>query len=311
MTSVKKFTLKRIVVVIITAVVLFSALSFGATKLIYDGIFQRYDETVPVPAALQTMVQQRQTVSYPSGEYQLTGHLYRSTQGGGLVVWIPGFHAGADSYLWQIQSLLERGWSVFAFDPTGSCASEGKDQVGFAQILQDLEATLKYVENTEYFGYNELVLLGHSRGGYAAACALQSGYKIDAVVTVSAVDSTMDGVMSRAVEQAGPLVYGNYGFLWLYQTLLFGAQQVDLRASDCVAASDVPVLVIHGAADRQVPMDRYSLISHRDQITAPQVQYLIWDQPGSSGHTDLLFDQQGRANADLMAQICRFLKQST
>jgi hypothetical protein len=40
------------------------------------------------------------------------------------------------------------------------------------------------------------------------------------------------------------------------------------------------------------------------------VEYLLLDQPGQSGHTDLLFQGSNSANEDLMAQISVFLEES-
>lgn len=282
-----------------------SAANMAATKLVYDRIYTRVaPEVTPVPEELQPMVRGRELLSYPSGENQLTGYLYRA-QGGqdALVILAPGYHAGADSYLWQTKGLLDRGWSVLAFDPTGWGASQGDSLVGFSQVLVDLEQTLNYVEKCEYFGYTNLVLLGHSQGGYAVCCALEYDERICAAVSVSGVNSPMEGVMGATAAYTGPLAYGNYGFLWAYQALLFGPQRVNLRADRQIARGSVPVLVVHGEQDTQVPSHRYSIFSHREQIPQGQAEYLVCDQ----GHTDLLFDETGRENRELMDSIHRFL----
>lgn len=307
-TSVKKSQLKRIAVIIITILFAFSAVSMVATKLIYDGIFDRYEEPQPVPAELSAMVEQRQLHRYPSGENTLTGYYYPSDQPEslGLVVLVPGFHAGGDSYLWQIRSLLDYGWSVFTFDTTGSFRSEGDDQVGFPQAVLDLEATLKYIEKSQNFGYNDLILMGHSRGGYAACCALTMDHHIAAVVSVSGVNSAMEGVMQLSCNTIGPVAYGNYGFLWLYQVMLFGDDTLNQQACDAISQSDVPVLVVHGTRDEDIPVDSSSVISHKEEMTSGNVEYLL--RP--AGHTDLLYDADGTANDELMYEIHSFLIRS-
>lgn len=311
MISEKKSLMKR-VLVIIAVIILVSAACLLTTKLVYDGIFHRYDVVAQIPEQLAPVVAGRQVQTYLSGENRLTGYLYRCPEATGrdaLVILAPGFHAGADDYLWQISSLLDRGWSVFAYDGTGSCRSEGESTVGFPQSVLDLEATLKYVENCQRFGYNSIVVLGHSQGGYAACCSLDRFPQISAVVTVSGVNSAMEGVMGPAAEYVGPLAYGNYGFLWLYQAMLFGTRTVDLEAAEEISDSDVPVLVIHGADDEQIPADRLSILSHRDEIDPEGVTYILWDKPGESGHTDLLFSPEGTANEELMEQIHGFLSE--
>lgn len=312
MNTNKKSLIKRISIIIITVLVVFSIISMTATVIIYDSIFARYDGTqTKIPVSLTQMVNVRERKEYPSGENQLTGYLYRNSGEANkntLIIVAPGFHAGADDYLWQIKSLLDYGWSVFAFDTTGSFNSEGKSHVGFSQELLDMEATIKYVEKNNRFGYNNIVLLGHSRGGYAACCTLAlKKYNISAVVAISGVNSSMEGVIGAATEYVGPLAYGNYGFLWLYQTMIFGSETVNLSADEAISQSDVPVFIVHGSNDEEVPLKKYSIISHRDDITSDNVEYFICRERNQNGHVSLLFDKDGTANDKLMAEINNFL----
>lgn len=307
--SAKKFNWKRISVIIITVFFVFSAVSLVVTKAIYDSIFGRYDTPVSVPQELEELVENRQICQFNSGENLLTGYYYAPEDPStayGLVLLAPGFHAGGDSYLWQIESLLSYGWGVFTFDATGTLRSEGENQVGFPQMVLDLEAALKYVEKEKTFGYNELVLMGHSRGAYAACCLLAQDWDIGAVISVSGVNSAMEGIMQTSVNTVGAVSYGNYGSLWLYQTLLFGMDTASLQADEILAESDVPVLVIHGTEDDQFPTDKASIISYADDIPASNVEFLLWE----GGHTDLLFDADGTANDQLMATIHNFLIRS-
>ena len=314
MASGKKSVLKRVLIIILAVLVVHCAGSMVATKLIYDSIFSRYAGEITEPAPeLRDTVSNCETLFYQDGELTLAGYLYRCRNENArdtLVVLAPGFHAGAEDYLWQTKALLERGWSVFAFDPAGSCESSGDSYVGFPQEVLDLNATLEYIEENDRFGYQSLALLGHSRGGYAAGCVLSYGHDIDAVVTVSGVNSAMEGIMGYSASAIGPLAYGNYGFLWLYQAMLFGPEVTNLSAHEQIMDSGVPTLVIHGSGDVDFPMEKNSIFSHREQICTPAVEYLTCDQPGQNGHTDLLFDPSGGANELLMTQISDFLERS-
>ena len=266
MVSAKKFRLKRILIIIATVIFAFSAISLVVTKFIYDSIFARHDVPVDTPAALTEMVAGRSIHKYHSGDNELTGYYYPKEDGLGLVVLVPGFNAGADDFLWQIQSLQELGWAVFTFDTTGCCNSQGKNQVGFSQPVLDLEFTLKYIEKHQQFGYNDLVLMGHSQGGYAVCCALAGGYPVSAVVCISGVNSAMEGVMQMSTDAIGKVAYGNYGFLWLYQAILFGSDVLDQEACEAISQSQVPVLIVHGEQDSQIPLEEASVISHKDHI---------------------------------------------
>lgn len=311
MASVKKFNLKRVLIILLIVIFAFCATSMVATKIIYDSIFVRYDGTpVEVPVQLADMVESRENRDFLSGENKLSGYLYRceeASANGNLVLIAPGFHAGADNFLWQVRSLLDYGWSVFIFDATGHCNSEGDSAVGFPQLLSDVESALNYIENNDRFGYNNIVLFGHSQGGYAVTCALSSDFDISAVVSVSGLNSAMDGIIGKAKSFAGPVVYGNYGFLWLYQVMLFGGDVANRSAVDAINESGVPVLIVHGTGDTAVPMDQFSIISYSEDITSDSVAYVICDEPEQDGHTDLLFDTDGTANDELMERINTFL----
>ena len=309
MISAKKSRFKRISIAIITVFFVICAFSLVLTKLVYDSIFARYDAFANIPHALSATEQERQTCQFPSGENLLTGYYYRApqpNQENAMIVLVPGFHAGGDDYLWQIHELLEYGWSIFTFDTTGTLRSEGENQVGFSQSLLDLEAALKYLRENQLFGYAELVLMGHSRGAYAACCALAQEKDIAAVVSISGVNSPMEAIMQMSIQSVGAVSYCNYGFLWLYQASLFGADALDQNAAQAISDSTIPVLVVHGKQDTQIPPDAGSIFSHRAQISSSQVEYLLWD----AGHTDILCDADGTANNALLSHIHEFLLRS-
>lgn len=318
--------------IVITILLLFIIGSFAMTKIIYDGIFKRYDVEAEVPDALRSLIELRESVTFYSGDYELQGYLYSAAvipnnerddgaisktdgtkyddvnypviSGTPLVVIVPGFHAESDNYLWQVQSLLDYGYDVFIFDATGSGESGGNSYIGFSQELFDLDAALSYIEAT--YNYKNVFLLGHSRGGYAACGMLDTEHEITAVVSVSGINSAMEAVIGSAENYVGPLAYGNYPLLWLYQVSLFDEDTVSLQADDCISNSEVPTLVVQGNEDDTAPMDAGSIYSHKDEITSDHVEYYVCDVPGQNGHTDLLFDPDGTANDVLMETIDTF-----
>ena len=314
MLSAKKSVFKRILITVIIAILVFSIISLAATKFIYDGIFARVDSPeIKIPTELTDMVSNRQEQQYYSEQTRLTGYLYacdNPNNKNSLIVLAPGFNAGADSYLWQISELVDLGWSVFAFDPSGCYSSSGESSVGFAQEVLDLSATLFYIEKNNRFGYNDIALLGHSRGGYAACCVLAEDYDISAVISISGVNSAMEGVLSTSSNYIGNLAYTNYGFLWLYQAILFGTETLNLKANEEIAKSKVPVLIVHGEKDNKVPLNKYSIISYKDEIDSKNVEYYICCEKDKNGHTNLLFDEDGSANNLLITQINEFLIRS-
>lgn len=305
MISVKKFHYKRISVIILAILFSFCLCSLVVTKLVYDHIFTRYEVSPEIPAPLQSTVDTRRICQFASGDAMLTGYYYAAqpNEADALVVFVPGFHAGGDDYLWQIRELMDYGWDVFTFDTTGTFRSQGESQIGFSQSLLDLQAALDYLNTQQKFGHSQLVLMGHSRGAYAVCCALPQAQDVAAAVSISGVNSAMESVMESSVQAAGPVSYGNYGFLWLYQASIFGADTLNLEAADAISQTDTPVLVIHGSQD---PSTSASIFSHQSQILSPQVEYLLYD----AGHTDVLYDPDGTASDGMICQIHEFLLRS-
>ena len=62
--------------IIITILLLFIIGSFAMTKIIYDGIFKRYDIEAEVPDALRSLIELRESVTFYAGDYELQGYLY-------------------------------------------------------------------------------------------------------------------------------------------------------------------------------------------------------------------------------------------
>lgn len=285
MISVKKNKLKRVLAIVIITVITLTAMSWVVTKIVYDSIFTRYDGDI-------------QTVSFASKHSygELCGYLY-GDGGRALIVLAPGFHAEVGDYIEVIEHFTASGYGVFAFDPLGHGESGGNSSVGFCREITDLNETIKYIEKNNRFGYNDIVLFGHSRGGYAVSCGDYDKDDVAAVVTVGGVNSAMDGVVGLSTTYVGPLAYGNYLGLYAYQRLLFGKELVSLSADECIQKSGVPTLIIHGRDDKTVPIDKYSIMSCSEDITRDGVEFI----ETSGGHVDILFKE------DLLADIVDFI----
>ena len=304
MVSFNKKSFIKVCKVIIISILSTIVIMFSLTKVIYDSTFERYDSSVKVDTALQDIVKSRKLYPFKSGDNTLSGYYYKGTLDG-LVILSPGYNSSVDEYLWQIKSLNDFGWSVFAYDSTGCCSSGGESTVGFPQEILDLRAAIEYIESDKNFVYNDLMLFGHSRGGYAA-CGVMNEYDITAVVTVSGLNSCMEAVIQPVADKIGFLAYGNYPMLWAYQSMLFGSDVVEISASEEISKSDSEVLVVHGTNDKQLSTEKYSIYSYKDEITSNKVEYYLCEEDGSSGHTDLLFDPNGGENKKLMSVVNDF-----
>lgn len=289
----------QIIIIIIFCVIL----SFIITKVVYDKVFDSncaYYECADIGYEFID-------INLKTDDGIIYGRLYPGHRSA-MVVIAPGFNADTRDYLLQTENLLNHGFGVFIFDPTGSGNSTSDSSIGFAQEIIDLDTVLKYIETKENFGYNNILLLGHSRGGYAV-CSVLNRHDITAAVSVSGLNSGMDGIISSSVNQIGEIAYINYPMLWVYQNILFG-EASGISASEEIEKASVPVLIVQGSDDDVCGTENYSIYAHRNEIDSDSVEYCLCDTPGQNGHTDLLFNGEGAVNAELMETINNFYDRS-
>lgn len=281
---------------IITVVILIGCFGIGSmilVKVLYDQQFVR----VEVPEFSRYLRfsdldgYEYQSVSFRSGANTLQGYLFGYPSEQGLVVIAHGMGGGAESDLAEILFFVDQGWSVFAYDCTGTYASDGDSMMGLAQSVIDLDAALKYIRTNSDLQHLPVMLYGHSWGGYAVATVLNFNHDAAGVVTIAGFNSPNTMLLEQAVQMLGPLAYIEYPFMWLYQTILFG-KEAHLTAVDGINKAGVPVMVVHGTKDRTVSFDSASIISKREMITNPNVVYKVCDQEGKNGHNNLFMSDR-------------------
>lgn len=304
--SKKNKSKKKIILEIVMLVVLFVVFSNAiATRIIYDMIFARYDGKPDFDLApYEEIIASGVSLNIPEGDETLRGYFYDIEDESGLMIIAPGLHAGAMDYIPVTDYFVQSGWDVLAFDPLGCCASTGKSTRGFSQEVADMEAVLKYV--TTNMNGEKMCLFGHSRGGFAACSMLGTRYDIKAVISVSGINSAMEAIIGLSERYVGKIANVNYFNLWAYQSMLFGIEAMKTRVDELIEKSNVPVLIIQGSADKTAPTNKFSIYSYKDKIEAKNVEYILCEDDGRNGHTDLMFDEVG-VNDELMERITVFL----
>ena len=234
-------------------------------------------------------------MAFPSGGATLQGYYFEGSKG--LVLLTPGFHSVALDYLPVIRALNARGWAVFAFDATGTGQSGGEDQAGFPQILRDARAARDFLLASDRLGHGALLLLGHSRGAYGAAGALDGA---DGAALVSGVNSAMEAQTQPLSNLLTLPACGTWPVLWALQALAFGVD-AQFDAAAALAGSDFPALVIQGMGDTTAPPAHHSLWAHRAEFEREGVELLAME----GGHTDVLYSN-GTANEAAVDALCDF-----
>ena len=296
--------MKRVGIIILSILLLFSTISMIIVVIVYNGQFPRFnrhDTSVTADLRYEDLQQRypRSLVRFESGKNELQGYVYGEANSLGLVVVSHGLGGGADSYLPEITYFVDQGWRVFAYDATGSFDSEGKTARGFPQSLLDLRAALTFLGKQEQFQALPVLLFGHSWGGYASAAVLDGRQEIAGVVTASAPNSPMEMILEQGERMMGGFIDSQAPFLWLYQRLLFG-EAASVQVVDAINQTDVPVLILHGTADDQVSYDGSAIIAKMNRITNPNAIAIPMDEPGRNGHNNLF---RSAASAEYVDEI--------
>lgn len=310
----KKRRIGRILLyVILVLIVLFAGLAMGGMKLTYDEQFGRFER--PDPAVTTEMrfsdltgLYPQELVTFYSGKNRLQGYLYHNPLSPGLIVVAHGLGGGADSYLPQITYFLDQGWSVFAYDATGSYDSEGEGVGGFPQGILDLDAALTYLASRPDLRGLPLLLFGHSWGGYSVVNVLHFGHDVAGVVSIAAPNSSMEIMMEQGSQMLGSVMQVLRPFVWLYERIVFG-RTASLTAVDAINKSMVPVMIIHGTGDQVVRIDGSAIINKRGQITNPHAKFVVLDEENRNGHNNILQSIEAQAYANELNAELRQISQ--
>ena len=282
---------KIVGIVLLSALIIFCVASMIVVQVLLDDTFSR---TEPCEPGLTSQMlyedvadrYDREAVSFLSGENRLTGHLYGVGSPQGLVVISHGLGGGEGSYLMEALYFVDHGYQVLCYSNTGCWDSEGKNCIGLNQSVLDLDAALTWVEGESRFDGVPVFLYGHSWGGYAVAAVLHFDHDVAASASVAGFNKAMPMIMEWGGRMIGPLIYAEYPFIWINQKLTFG-ETFELTAVDAINGTDTPVLILHGDEDATVGYDTVSIISQKDQITNPNVEYIVRSGEGQNGHNSL------------------------
>ena len=227
------------------------------------------------------------TVHFQSGKALLTGYLFNTTNSNGLIVIAHGLSGGSETYLPQIMYFVDKGWSVFSYDCTGSFHSEGVSTVGLAQSVLDLESALRFIENVPELSNLPIMLYGHSWGGYAVTAILNLKQNIKASVSLSGYNSpneVLTYMLKKLTKGSWISIFAfiSRPFIYIFHKVIFG-RNATIAAIHGINTSNIPVMIIHGLKDNVIDIDGPSIISKKRQITNQNIVYEVT----KGGHFDV------------------------
>lgn len=190
----------------------------------------------------------------------------------GTVVYLHGIADNRGSAIGAIERLLPKGFDVVAYDSRAHGTSDG-DRCTYGYFeKRDLQRVI------DQLGVDHVIVIGHSLGGAVALQAAAVEPRIRAVVAVSSFSDLKTIATERAF----------YFPAWSLAPAFARAERDgnfvvdDVSPVRAAAAISVPVLLVHGAADRNTPPSHSARVfdalpGSKRLITVP-----------NAGHNDVL-----------------------
>ena len=209
-----------------------------------------------------------------SGNNKLKGYYYKSLDSKGLVISAHGMTSQSDSTDLAYQNyFVSNGYSLFSFDFTSHGKSQGNSLNGLQQAAFDVKACYDFIfENNLY--ENNIILIGHSLGGYGVAAALNLGVKANYLITFSAFDNPYDTMIRYSKNAVGDIINLTLPTFYITSKLRYG-DNIYLSASEGIKKSNIKALVIHGSNDNNIPIDDSSLLSHVTNLENVNKEILV------------------------------------
>lgn len=280
---------RRMLKLILIAFIVYSVVAFLFVGVNFYLVFHRF-ETPAYSRFLEyddvSDAYKREEVQIISGKNKLQGYLYGRDNTKGIILLCHGVFSGARSYMGEALYFADNGYQVLAFDYTGYCNSEGKGARGLYQAVRDLDAAITFAEQDSRFCDGPLFLYGHSWGGYAVTTILSYDHDIKGVVSVSGFNEPQEIILEWAEKEIGSAACLVKPYVSIVQRLWVG-RDCNVKAVDAINGCDTPIMIVHGVADDVVSYTKAGIIAHKDEITNPNVVYLIRDGEKQNDHTNL------------------------
>lgn len=166
-----------------------------------------------------------------------------------IVIFFHGIGAGHTSYSHEIAEIAKQGYTVFAYDNTGSMLSGGQSIENIAVAARDQKDFFHYLDTREDARDLPRYAIGHSWGGYAALISLQQQYRVDKCVSLSGFYSAPDMAIA-----AVPALAKFKGSIASFLRKNYGIEAI-ANGIDLAKNPNKKVLYIQGDKDEQVSFD--------------------------------------------------------
>lgn len=169
------------------------------SKVYIDKFVCRYDKEVGVPyysyEDFKGLQQEEYSFNNSKGiEIHYFYYYYDNYREDKIVLFLPGMGPGHCSYMAEIETLSKRGYKVLTLDYTGCGYSKGKYLGTMNAPTRDTMDLLDHLKLDK-----ELILVGHSLGGFTALKVLSLRDEINKAVVMSPI-ITIESMVIKAAE---------------------------------------------------------------------------------------------------------------
>lgn len=177
----------------------------------------------------------------------------KATQPAPLVVAMHGWGANASTLSAILGPLLQAGMAVVLFDAANHGESSAEDFSSLPRFAEDLGAVLQALRQVQAVDARRIALLGHSVGAGAVLLHAARAGGVKAIVSLSAFAHPRE-MMERWMQAQ------HIPRRWVGTAILEHVQEVIGERFDHIAPLhqlpriECPVLLVHGAQDRTVPL---------------------------------------------------------
>lgn len=198
---------------------------------------------------------QRVTFSAADGMH-LVGIFLQGTNGATIVL-LHGFGRSKEQLLPQANALNKAGFNVFMFDFRGAGESGGKYLTFGGREHLDLVAAIEFLKHRPGMNLDKLGVLGFSMGGVVAMLKAADIPEIKAMVINSTFARFKNVITSNMKDYFKGIPFFPVGWLViLVIRFRTGIWFTDINPILKVnALKQLPMMVIHGAHDRKVPLE--------------------------------------------------------
>lgn len=178
-----------------------------------------------------------------------------------VIIFCHGIGPGHTAYIAEINELCRSGYLVITLDYMGCDQSKGDALPSINEPTRDVVELLNYLNLKE-----EIILIGHSLGGYTALNVMSRRNDIKKAVIISGFIS----VRSELIHLINSKLIGNY--LYKYECKL-EKEYNDSLIMDYLKTTDDKLLFIHSKDDQLVPFNESTEVVMN--LNNPNIDFLI------------------------------------